>query len=288
MIESLKSIGDIYKKMPTEDAARRFLEDLIWPEGRVCPHCGEKHSTELRGLSHRPGLYQCRDCRRQFSVTTRTPLHATKLDLRVWVLALYIILNSSKGVSSVVLARMVGITQKAAWRIGYAVREMMWDSFEDGVRLDGVVEVDEAYVGGAPKFKQGKKNPRGRGTKKEAVLVAVERGRRARAAKMDANDAAHIRPLVTAWVDPSATLMTDSSQSYKAIGKLYDAHLMVKHGPRSSPTRSPARTLTPPKHSPLRSNGPASASFTGSPATTPNAISTSWFGGGTIGSPATG
>ena len=125
MITELKSIGDIYIKMPSSDDARRFLEDLMWSDGRVCPHCGGLRSTGLKGVSHRPGLYQCNDCRGQFTVTTKTPMHATKLDLRVWIAAIYTVLNSSKGISSVVLARMIGVSQKAAWKIGHAIREMM-------------------------------------------------------------------------------------------------------------------------------------------------------------------
>jgi hypothetical protein len=114
MITELKSIGVIYTKMPSSDEARRFLEDLMWSDGRVCAHCGGIRSTELKGSAHRSGLYQCNECRGQFSITTKTPMHATKHDLCVWLAAIYPLLNSPKGISSVVLARMIGVSQKCA------------------------------------------------------------------------------------------------------------------------------------------------------------------------------
>ena len=102
MITELKSVRDVWKKMPTERHARLFLENAIWGDDRFCPHCGSLSSRPLRGASVRPGLYQCieRECCSQFTVTTRTPLHATKLDLRTWIAAMFLVLTSSKGISS--------------------------------------------------------------------------------------------------------------------------------------------------------------------------------------------
>lgn len=229
MITELKSIGDIYIKMPSSDDARRFFEDLMWSDGRFCPHCGGLRSTELKGTSHRSGLYQCNECRGQFTITTKTPMHATKLDLRIWIAAIYTVLNSSKGISSVVLARLVGINQKAAWKIGHAIREMMREGHGDFPALAGIVEVDETYVGGAPKYKKGVKNKRGKGTKKTPVMVAVERGGEARAAVLTGISGTDFEPLIGAWVAPDSTLMTDGSQTYNSIGSAFGNHLKVKH-----------------------------------------------------------
>ena len=125
MITELKSVRDVWKKMPTERHARIFLEHAIWAGDRFCPHCGSLRSTRLRGDTVRPGLYQCaeRECRRQFTVTTKTPLHATKLDLRIWIAAMFLVLTSSKGISSVVMARILGVNQKTAWKLGHAIRQ---------------------------------------------------------------------------------------------------------------------------------------------------------------------
>ena len=96
MISELKSVRDVWKKMPTEHHARVFLENAVWGAGRFCPHCGSLRSRRLRGRSVRARLYQCgeKECRRQFTVTTKTPLHATKLDLRVWISAMFLVLTS--------------------------------------------------------------------------------------------------------------------------------------------------------------------------------------------------
>ena len=231
MVAVIRSIYDIYKRLPDEDAARDFLEEMIWTEGRFCPHCGSLDSRPLRGKSTRPGLYQCaeRECRRQFTITTKTPMHATKLDLRTWVLAIFLVLNSSKGMSSVVLARHLGVTQKTAWRIGHALRQMMDTEGGTGGRLTGVVEVDEAFVGGAPRYQKGVKNKRGRGCKKQLVLVAAGRGGGVRAARIASAAGATIEPVMTRWITPESTLMTDGNPTYKKIGRGFQAHHTVKH-----------------------------------------------------------
>ncbi len=229
MITELKSIGDIYTKMPSSDDARRFLEDLMWADGRVCPHCGGLRSTKLKGASHRAGLYQCKECRGQFTITTKTPMHATKLDLRVWLAAIYTVLNSSKGVSSVVLARMIGTTQKCAWKLGHAIREMMREDYGSNALLSGIVEVDETSVGGAPKFKKGKKNKRGKGTKTTPVMVAVARGGEARAAVLPGITSSDFEPLIRGWVAPDATMMTDGSSCYNFIASAFPVHHRVIH-----------------------------------------------------------
>ena len=90
------------------------------------------------------------------------PLHAAKLDLRTWIAAMFLVLTSSKGISSVVMSRILGVNQKTAWKLGHAIREMMDDRQGIADRLSGVVEVDEAFVGGKPKFRHGVKNKRGR------------------------------------------------------------------------------------------------------------------------------
>lgn len=229
MIHELKSVRDVWRRLPSEDHARRFLEELIWGEDRFCPHCGCLDSIPLRGKSSRPGLYHCRDCRGQFTVTTRTPMHATKLELRVWIAAIFLVLTSSKGISSVVMGRLLGITQKSAWKLGHAIREMMDARGETGRKLAGIVEVDEAFVGGAPKFKKGKKNKRGRGTSKPEVLVAVSREGGARATVMRSTAGAPVRKVLEHWIEPASTLMTDGNSIYTAIGQGFADHQTVNH-----------------------------------------------------------
>ena len=95
-----------------EDAAREHLEAQLWPEGPFCPHCGSFNATALQGKAHRKGLYQCNDCREQFSVTVGTVFERSKIKLHKWVLAAHLMGASKKGVSSKQLERMLGVTYK--------------------------------------------------------------------------------------------------------------------------------------------------------------------------------
>jgi transposase-like protein len=113
------------ERFPDENACRIFFESIIWRKGRFCPNGGFEGTYPLSGKTSRAGLYDCGWCKGQFTVTTKTPLHSTKLSLWKWLLAMYYIVNSSKGVSSVFLAKWIGVTQKTAWKLGHAVREMI-------------------------------------------------------------------------------------------------------------------------------------------------------------------
>jgi len=103
------NLNQFRNKFPNEVACRKYLEKVIWPSGRVCPHFGCLGSWRIKGESTRPGLYECNGCTGQFTVTTKTPLHGTKLPLRTWLLAMYFMINSSKGISSVFLAKWLGV-----------------------------------------------------------------------------------------------------------------------------------------------------------------------------------
>jgi transposase-like protein len=166
-----------------EEHCRRLLEGMVWPDGRICPACGYKRSIAIAGRDTgkrraRPGLYQCSngDCRFQFTVTTHTPLHSTKLPLRVWLKAMWLLLQSDKGLSSVRLAEILGVSQPTAWRMGHALRLMV--AREN--MLDGTVEIDHFHLGGSPR-KRPDDPPAGRGrkgqanTEKAPVMAMVQR-----------------------------------------------------------------------------------------------------------------
>lgn len=143
-------IDELKKQIPHEASCRMFFEKLIWPEGRFCPHCRCSRSYKLKGARSRAGLYECARCKRQFTVTTKTPMHSTKLPLWKWLLAMYYMINSSKGTSSVFLSRLIGVKQSSAWKIGHAVRTMMQNWAAALPPLSGVVEMDEKFIGGKP------------------------------------------------------------------------------------------------------------------------------------------
>jgi transposase-like protein len=161
------NIDQLRQRFADENACRAFFESVIWADGRYCPHCHGCKSYRIAGKSARAGLYECAHCKRQFTVTTKTPMHSTKLPLWKWIMAMYLMVNSSKGVSSVFLAKWVGISQKSAWKLGHAIREMMSPGSELQPALGGIVELDEKYIGGKPRFEHGVKHKRGRGTQKQ-------------------------------------------------------------------------------------------------------------------------
>ena len=161
------NIDQFRKRFADESACRHFFESILWRHGRYCPHCFCSKSYALSGRSVRTGLYECSQCKRQFTVTTKTPMHSTKLALWKWLLAMYYITNSSKGVSSVFLGKWIGISQKSAWKLGHAVRKMMDPGSELVPALQGIVELDEKYIGGKPRYEQGVRHKRGRGTQKQ-------------------------------------------------------------------------------------------------------------------------
>lgn len=105
------------------EAARKYLEALRWGAERVCPHCGTLESFATK----KPGVYRCRskECRKDFSVTTKSVMESSHIKLNIWLQAFYLMSSSKKGVSSHQLHRALGITYKSAWFLTHRIREAM-------------------------------------------------------------------------------------------------------------------------------------------------------------------
>lgn len=224
------NINQFRKTFPDEATCRKYLEKTIWCAGRACPHCGGPKSWAFRSGTCRDGLYECAECHGQFTVTTKTPMHSTKLPLRTWLMAMYFITYSSKGVSSVFLGKWLGVNQKTAWKMGHAIRAMMAAHAETLGRLSGVVELDEKYLGGKPRFKKGVKHARGKATKKACVHVALSRHQAVHAAVIPGDSYAVLASHVKRVVAPEARIMTDQLHAYKTIGRSFASHDSVHHG----------------------------------------------------------
>ena len=110
-----------------ENLAREWLEARVWPEGPVCPHCGatDKAVTKLEAGKHRPGLFQCNQCREQFTVTVKTVFERSKIPLTKWLAALFLLTASKKGVSAHQIHRSLAISYKSAWFMMHRLREAM-------------------------------------------------------------------------------------------------------------------------------------------------------------------
>lgn len=161
------NLNQFKEQFSDEAICRTFIESIRWPLGRICPHCDHDRSWVIRATSQRPVRYECKQCTRQFTVTTKTALHATKLPLSTWLLAMYLICSSSKGIASTILAKLIGTTQATAWKVGHTIRNMMDSSHSDTALLNGVIELDETYIGGKPAKIDGVKHKRGKGTLKQ-------------------------------------------------------------------------------------------------------------------------
>src|ERR1700693_6339629 len=133
-----------------ETKAREWLEARVWPNGPVCPHCGNADQTKLRamqGKAHRPGLYQCNECREQFTVTVKTVFERSKVPLSKWLAALFLLTASKKGVSAHQVHRSLGISYKTAWFMMHRLREALrnGDFFPFG-QGGGEVEAGETFI----------------------------------------------------------------------------------------------------------------------------------------------
>ncbi len=211
-----------------EDAARKHLEAIRWPDGAVCPHCGgADRNSKLEGESHRKGLYFCGDCRQQFTVTVGTVFERSKIALHKWVLATHLICASKKGMSSKQLERMLGVTYKTAWFMTHRIREAMKAS--GGLLGSGgkPVEADETYWGNETTKKR--YNADAGYEHKMKIVSLVERGGNKRTFHVDRVNAKTLRPILQAHIAPEAHLMTDEAKVYKPIGKKFAKHSSVNH-----------------------------------------------------------
>jgi transposase-like protein len=222
------------------DAARRYLEAQRWPDGPVCSHCGSLTGTELMGKAHRPGVYQCNDCREQFTVTTGSVMERSKIPLNKWLLAMHLLASSKKGYSAHQLHRTLGITYQSAWFLAHRIREAMKEDVTSSGPLGGpgkIVEADETYFGqrenphpsaqrrGRPYTKSGKNGPGG----KRAVVALVERQGKVRMFHVEHATAANIREILVRNVSRKSTLHTDESRLYVVTGEEFASHETVKH-----------------------------------------------------------
>jgi transposase-like protein len=217
----------------TETEARELLESIRWPEGPVCPHCLATNSykvLENKGKKVRSGLYGCKACEKQFTVTVKTVMDRSHIPIRTWLLAFSIMCASKKGVSALQLQRQLGLgSYRSAWHMCHRVRYAMKQDPLKSLLLEGAVEVDETYVGGKPRGMKGTSHI-GRGTKKAAVVALVERGGRVRAKHVADVTGKTLKGAIRDNVDPSATIYTDEYKLYHGIGSEFaGGHHTVKH-----------------------------------------------------------
>jgi transposase-like protein len=220
----------------TEDKARAILEAIRWPNGPVCPHCESKEVSRINSKKARDGLFQCKGCRKQFTVTIGTVMQGSHITLRQWVQAFHSMCSHKKGVSALQLQRNLGLhSYQSAWFLAHRIRLAMKADPLAG-KLKGVVEVDETYVGGKPR--KGKRdengnlivNKKGRGTKKIPVVALVERDGRIRTRVVEHVNADNLKAAIRENVNSKAAIQTDDLNLYKGIGQEFEGgHQTVNH-----------------------------------------------------------
>jgi transposase-like protein len=228
--------GILQKQFQDEDAAREFLEKLFWPDGPVCPHCGvigESTKLEMQeGTSThgRKGLYQCNGCRKQFSVTIGTIFEDSHVPLHKWLMAIYLMCSSKKGISALQLQRTLELgSYRTAWFLAHRVRWAMTQGPMTEL-LKGVIEVDETWIGPNEKGKPGARagRPMADG-KKTPVLALVERGGNVRSFPLERATLKNIKPIMEQHIDPSSHLVTDEFPVYYQMRERYASHHEIKH-----------------------------------------------------------
>lgn len=226
-------------KFHDEDAARAHLEEVRWPNGANCPHCGSVNVLRMEGTAHRIGAWNCRDCRKQFSVTVGSVFERSHVPLHKWVLATHLLTSSKKGMSSHQLSRMLGVTYKTAWFMSHRIREAMTEQNPGPIGGEGkIVEADEMYHGkretpivsakrGDRPFTKGGKSG---GREKRVVIGLVERAGAARAFHMkDRVTAKNLRAVVVKHASRKSRLHTDESRLYPVLGQEFAKHETVNH-----------------------------------------------------------
>ncbi len=236
-------MGILKREYQNEDAAREYLERLIWPSGPVCPQCSFDKAYKLESKPDsankvRPGLYKCArpECRKQFTVTVGTIFEDSHIPLHKWLLGIHLMCSSKKGISALQLQRELWGedeetkrpkgSYRTAWFMAHRIRWALTQAPMTEL-LKGVVEVDETFMGG----KQTGKGHTGRSLSgnKTPVLALVERGGNVRSFPLERATLKNIKPIMQAHIDPESHVVTDEFTVYHFIKPDFPNHHMVKH-----------------------------------------------------------
>ena len=224
---------DVIQRFPDQQTCIAFLEHVPWNGNPKCPHCESRKLTrrEHETETGRIGRWNCQDCKATFRVLHGTLFHGTKIPLQKGFLAISLIANAKKSISSYQLQRDLSLNQKTAWFMQVRIRAEM--ATKGNTVLKGIIEADETYIGGRPR-KENKKEDRepakrGRGTDKTAVIGAVERGGNVVAQVAENLTRRTILEFIRCVVNiKESELMTDAYHAYNALGKEMK-HYVINH-----------------------------------------------------------
>ena len=234
-------LDQIMAHFSTDEAARAYLEAMRWPHGPVCAHCGNVDSARIYEIAPNPakkvraGLRECVECGKQFTVTVGTIFEDSKIPLRKWLVAWYMLCSSKKGISALQMQRMLALgSYRSAWfmmhRIRFALRDPVFAE-----KLGGggsAVEADETVIGGKERNKhKSKRDPKNIGAVgKQVVFTLVERGGRARSFHVANVTGKTLAPILRRHVASDSVLMTDEAGQFRPVGREFAGHESVNHG----------------------------------------------------------
>jgi transposase-like protein len=241
-MDATVNLSILAKQFSDEDAARELLESWRWPNGAACPHCGgcDPYKLTPKPTSKKPGrkgLYKCRACRKQFTVTVGTVFEDSRIPLSKWMLGVHLLASSKKGMSAHQLHRMLGISYKAAWFMAHRLRYAMAEG-PMAALLGGIVEVDETYVGGrrrigptnkADRAKLATGRPGPKDKKLTPVVALVERGGRLRMFPVERVDGRTLQTAIRERVSLDADMVSDELHAYDGLSMGFKSHRTIKH-----------------------------------------------------------
>ncbi len=234
------SVYEFMQRIPDDAAAENYLIQLRWRGEIECPHCQSKRISLTN--NGKPQPFRCKACRKHFSVRTNTVLSQSNIGFHKFLYAVYLLSTNRKGMSSLQLAREIGLTQKSAWFLAMRIRKA-WE--QKGGLLAGPVEVDETYIGGKRKNMSNAKRKAlkdtGRGAVgKMAVVGAVSRkGGKAKAEFVQTTTSDQLQGFIKDNVKLGETVYTDDHKGY--AGLIGFEHESVKHSVKEF-VRDQART----------------------------------------------
>jgi transposase-like protein len=200
------------EKFGTEDQCRQYLFEKRWPEGFICPKCGDKEYFNVQSRH----LYQCKACNHQASVTAGTIMDRSQTPLVKWFMTFYLMSEDKRGISALALMKRIRVAYNTAWTICHKTRHAMGER-DENYRMDNIVEIDEAFFGSPT---EGGK--RGRGTDKTVVLVSVslsEEGKPeyAKMEVVESVDKETVNEYVERTVNKGSEIRTDGLNVYKPL-----------------------------------------------------------------------
>jgi transposase-like protein len=225
MSHSTISTFQLFAMFPDQETARIYLEGRLWPNGPRCPVCGMGDRITARA----GGFYRCNQCKEDFTVRTGTIFERSHVPLHKWIYSMYLLVTARKGISSMQLAKEIGITQKSAWFVLQRLREACGD---DLTVLRGLVEIDEMYVGGKESNKHLDKRTmeKHRGAAGKAIVLGLrERDGRTKATPVPDTSRHTLSHAVHETVEIGSIIHTDEHPSYTGLGKDY-RHETINHG----------------------------------------------------------